>query len=161
MTAAYIGLGSNLDDPKAQIQKALQALENLPETCLLRHSSLYRSAPVGPQDQPDYINAVALVETAFSPSPLLAELQRIEQAQGRVRTKRWGPRTLDLDLLLFDDLQLQTSTLTLPHPEMHQRAFVLVPLLEIAPDILIPGKGAARALLAALPDTALTPLLSE
>lgn len=147
MVAAYIGLGSNLDDPAARITSALQSISLIPTTTLLRCSSRYRSRPRGPQDQPDYINAVAEIDTRLTAEQLFDCLQAIEKQQGRVRTQRWGPRTLDLDLLLFGGAVLHSDTLTVPHPEMHRRAFVLYPLHEIAPDIEIPGHGSIRQLL--------------
>jgi len=147
MVVAYIGLGSNLDHPEARIASAIQSITQIPETTLLRCSSCYRSRPLGPQDQPDFINAVAQVDTRLTAERLLECLQAIEKQQGRVRTRRWGPRTLDLDLLLFGDIVLRSDTLTVPHPEMHRRAFVLYPLHEIAPDIEIPGQGRIRQLL--------------
>ena len=147
MVAAYIGLGSNLDDPAARIASAIQSLSRIPATTFLRCSSRYHSRPQGPRDQPDYINAVAQVDTRLSAGQLLECLQAIEKQQGRVHTRRWGPRTLDLDLLLFGDSVLRSDTLTLPHPEMHRRAFVLYPLYEIAPDIEIPGHGPIGQLL--------------
>jgi 2-amino-4-hydroxy-6-hydroxymethyldihydropteridine diphosphokinase len=140
---AFIGLGSNLADPVAQVSLALAALDHLPQTRLLKKSSLYRSAPVGYLDQPDFINAVALVETQLAPRALLDALLALEHECGRTREFRNAPRTLDLDLLLYDDLVHHEHGLTVPHPQMHLRAFVLQPLLEIAPDCVIPGVGAA------------------
>jgi 2-amino-4-hydroxy-6-hydroxymethyldihydropteridine diphosphokinase len=140
---AFIGLGSNLSDPVAQVSQALDALSALPKTRLLRKSSLYRSAPVGYLDQPDFINAVAQVETGLAPHALLDALLELEQECGRTREFRNAPRTLDLDVLLYDDLVHHEHGLTIPHPQMHLRAFVLQPLLEIAPDCVIPGVGAA------------------
>ena len=145
MAVAYIGLGSNLESPGKQLQAAFAALDSLEHTRLLARSSLYRSAPVGFADQPDYANAVAKIQTDMPPQQLLQALLHTEQQQGRVRTFRNAPRTLDLDLLLYDDLQLQETGLTIPHPQMHLRAFVLQPLLELAPDLLIPGIGRADA----------------
>lgn len=149
---AYVGLGSNLDDPRRQVAEALKELEALPESRLLAHSSLYRSQPVGPADQPDYINAVAALTTALTPEALLDGLQSLENRHGRLRTgERWGPRTLDLDLLLYADRRLDTVRLQLPHPRMAERAFVLVPLAEIAPgDLTIPGAGRLDLLLSRL-----------
>ncbi len=139
---AYIGLGSNLDDPVAQIRQAIAALENLPHSELEQVSSLYRSAPMGPQGQPDYINAVAKLKTTLQPLELLSILQAIENDQGRVRTIRWGARTLDLDVLLFDDLEMQSERLTIPHPGLAEREFVVIPLAEIAKqDLHIPNVG--------------------
>jgi 2-amino-4-hydroxy-6-hydroxymethyldihydropteridine diphosphokinase len=129
---AYVGLGANLGDAPAAVTQALRDLGRLPQTQLARASSLYRSAPVDAAG-PDYVNAVAELHTALSPHELLAELQRLEQAAGRERPWRNAPRTLDLDLLLYDDVRLDSPELTIPHPRMHERAFVLVPLAEIAP----------------------------
>lgn len=144
---AYIGLGSNMGDPVAQVREALDELAHLPVSRLLAVSSLYRSAPVGKLDQPDFINAVALIETALTPRDLLKSLLEIEHYHGRVREYRDGPRTLDLDILLYDDLQCSDAQLTLPHPRMHQRAFVLQPLCEIAPDCSLAGHGTLAELL--------------
>lgn len=140
---AFIALGSNLNDPVMQLEQAFQDIGRLPGTRLLARSSLYCTAPVGFQDQPDFINAAALVETALEPHALLTALLAIEQQYGRVRDMRNGPRVLDLDVLLYDALVCHEHGLTLPHPRMHERAFVLEPLLEIAPDCVIPGQGAA------------------
>jgi len=140
---AFVGLGSNLDDPESQIRRALAALGRLPLTRLLAPSSLYRSAPVGYSGQPDFINAVAEVQTGLAPRALLEALQAIEQAHGRKRAFRNAPRTLDLDLLLYDDAAISEPGLDVPHPRMHERAFVLAPLTEIAPGCAIPGKGPA------------------
>jgi 2-amino-4-hydroxy-6-hydroxymethyldihydropteridine diphosphokinase len=129
---AYIALGANLGDARATVQQALQDLQTLPRTKLQRRSSLYRSAPVDAAG-PDFINAVAEVTTALSPQQLLAELQLLEQTAGRQRPYRNAPRTLDLDILLYGDLQLDSLALTIPHPRMGARAFVLLPLAEIAP----------------------------
>lgn len=147
---AFIGLGSNLNQPAAQIERALAALAALPDTELRRRSGLYGSRPMGPADQPDYVNAVAQVETRLSPEDLLTALLAIERRQGRERSpaQRNGPRTLDLDLLLHGDAVHSDPNLTLPHPGAHERDFVLVPLAEIAPDLVIPGRGAVRDLLA-------------
>lgn len=146
----YLGLGSNLEQPIEQLRTALRALAALPDGRLLACSALYRTAPVGPADQPDYINAAACLRTRLPPLELLQALQRIEQAQGRRRDgTRWGPRTLDLDVLLYDDRRIALQGLRIPHPEMGRRAFVLIPLAEIAPaDLHIPGQGSLRALLA-------------
>jgi len=144
---AYIGLGSNMEDPVAQVRQALDELTHLPSSHLLAASSLYRSAPVGKLDQPDFINAVALIRTALSPRDLLRSLLEIEHNHRRVRECRNGPRTLDLDILLYDDLLCSDTHLTLPHPRMHQRAFVLQPLCEIAPDCRLPGRRAVADLL--------------
>lgn len=150
--SAYIGLGANLGEPRRQVEHAVEALRQLPRSRLTAVSANYRTAPVGPQDQPDYINAVAALRTGLPPTALLAGLQSIERRLGRVRDGRhWGPRMLDLDLLLFGRLCLDTPALRLPHPWMHQRGFVLVPLAEIAPaDLLVPGRGRLAELLAAV-----------
>ena len=146
---AFIGIGSNLDEPVLQVRRALEDLGHLPATHLQSHSSLYRSAPLGRTDQPDFINAVAQIRTALPPHDLLKALLQIEQNHGRVREYPNAPRTLDLDILLYDDFQLNDDNLILPHPRMHQRAFVLQPLLEIAPERNIPGHGTIAELLAA------------
>ncbi|MDO8812998.1 MAG: 2-amino-4-hydroxy-6-hydroxymethyldihydropteridine diphosphokinase [Gallionella sp.] len=138
---AFIGLGSNLEDPRSQLQRAFAELDRLPETRLVARSSLYRSAPMGYLDQPEFVNAVAKIETTLTPQALLQSLLQIEHRHGRERTFRNAPRTLDLDILLYDDAQLHEHGLTIPHPQMHLRPFVLQPLLEIAPDAAIPGIG--------------------
>ena len=144
MTIAYVGIGSNLAEPVKQVEEALLQLERLPHSRLVKRSSLYKSAPVGFADQPEFINAVAQMETGLSADRLLAELQEVESAHGRARSFANAPRTLDLDLLLFEKLQLRTDHLTVPHPRMHQRAFVLKPLVEISPEASIPGLGLAK-----------------
>ena len=148
----YIGLGSNLDDPASHIRRGFEELARLPSTRLLEHSSLYRSAPVGKLDQPDFVNAVAHIQTALSPHQLLDLLLEIERAHGRLREYTNAPRTLDLDLLLYDRLKWDDFSLVLPHPRMHLRAFVLKPLLEIAPACHIPGQGPATDLMNACSD---------
>jgi 2-amino-4-hydroxy-6-hydroxymethyldihydropteridine diphosphokinase len=147
VTVAYVGVGSNLDEPVRQVEDALLQLDRIPRSRLLKRSSLYRSAPLGYADQADFINAVGAVETALEAGQLLDQLLAIEARHGRQRSFPNAPRTLDLDLLLFDRMQLQTERLTVPHPRMHERAFVLKPLLELSPDISIPGVGGARQLL--------------
>ena len=149
---AFIALGSNLENPAFQVQQAFDELKQLPGTQLIRRSSLYRSAPVGKLDQPDFVNAVALIETHLAPHDLLKALLAIEQRHGRVRESLNAPRTLDLDILLYDALHFQDADLTIPHPRMSQRAFVLMPLMEIAPDCHIPGHGHIAPLLAACRD---------
>lgn len=141
--SAFIGLGSNLANPSEQVLQAMQSIGRLPDTRVLARSGLYRSAPVGYLDQPDFINAVVQIETSMAPLDLLHALLALEQESGRTREFQNAPRTLDLDVLLYDDLQHHQHGLTLPHPQMHKRAFVLQPLLEIAPDCVIPGVGAA------------------
>jgi 2-amino-4-hydroxy-6-hydroxymethyldihydropteridine diphosphokinase len=149
VTVAYVGLGANVGEPRAQVQEALGELDRLPHSRVVKQSSLYRSTPVGYADQPDFVNAVAQLETGLPAERLLAELQAIEERHGRQRSFANAPRTLDLDLLLFGELELRSPALEIPHPRMHQRAFVLRPLLEIAPGVTIPGRGAASALLPA------------
>ncbi|MEW9798867.1 2-amino-4-hydroxy-6-hydroxymethyldihydropteridine diphosphokinase [Alteromonas sp. CYL-A6] len=143
---AYIGLGSNLDEPVAQIEVALGKLDHISDSRVLSRSSLYASKPMGPQDQPDFINAVCLLETALSPLELLHSLQAIELEQGRERKgERWGARTLDLDILLYGSLTMNTKELTVPHYGMAEREFVMVPLFEIAPSMVMPdGKPIAQ-----------------
>ncbi|WP_110601326.1 2-amino-4-hydroxy-6-hydroxymethyldihydropteridine diphosphokinase [Salinicola lusitanus] len=137
---AYIGLGSNLASPRDQLARAMSALAALPVSECVAVSSLYASAPVGPQDQPDFVNAVVAVRTRLSPLALLDQLQAIEQRHRRVRHRHWGPRTLDLDLLWFAGLSCRSPRLTLPHPEMTHRRFVLEPLAEIAPTLSLDGE---------------------
>ncbi len=150
MHTAYVALGANLDEPIAQIRRAFQALTRLSETRVLNTSSLYRTSPVDAPGQPDYINAVACLETELSPSQLLQALQNIENDFGRRRDFFHAPRTLDLDLLLYEDCIIDTSALQLPHPRMHLRAFVLAPLVEICDDCMIPERGSAKAWLTAV-----------
>ncbi len=158
-TSAYIGLGANLNNPKQQIEVAFKALANLPNTQLLLRSSLYQSAPMGPQDQDDYINAVAKIETSLTPIDLLDQLQSIEKTQGRVRkAERWGPRTLDLDLLLFGDQAIQCERLTIPHYGLRQRAFVLLPLQEIAPELKLPDGTSINSIVEELTEQGITKL---
>lgn len=152
MSRAFIALGSNLEAPEQQVQAALAALGKQPGVTLLQASALYRTAPVGYLDQPDFINAVAEVDTTLAPQALLDALLAVEEQFGRVRTFRNAPRVLDLDLLLYDECQCATATLVLPHPRMHERAFVMVPLAEIAPDLAIGSLGRAAELAAQLAD---------
>lgn len=145
---AWIGLGSNLGDPATRIRSALDELGAIRQTRLLHHSALYRSAPWGGVEQPDFVNAVAELETGLAPRALLDELLRIERLHGRVRDgRRWGPRTLDLDLLVHGMRRLREEGLVVPHPQLVHRAFVLVPLMELAPDLAIPGLGRVADLL--------------
>jgi len=148
---AYIGLGSNLQNPLQQLCWALQALAALPGSSDLVRSPLYRSEPLGPPGQPPYINAVAGVMTKLPAVELLRALQAIETAQGRVRNERWGPRTLDLDILLYGDSVQTDPQLSIPHPRLAERAFVLYPLADIAPDLVIPGLGKLAERLHACP----------
>ena len=145
-TAAFIALGANLGDARAALDAAFVALATLPETRLRAASSIYRSAPID-SSGPDYLNAVVLIDTGLAPHALLAELQGIERVHGRERPYRNAPRTLDLDLLLYGDERIATPTLTVPHPRLHERAFVLQPLAEIAPRQLIPSLGPVADLL--------------
>jgi 2-amino-4-hydroxy-6-hydroxymethyldihydropteridine diphosphokinase len=139
---AYIGLGSNLADPVQQVRSARLDCAAIPGVWEIAFSSLYRSPPMGPQDQPDYVNAVMAVSTDLTAPTLLRHLQRIEQAHGRVRSeRRWIARTLDLDLLIYGGHRIKTSELTVPHPGLSQRAFVVYPLAEIAPELVVPGLG--------------------
>lgn len=147
LSRVYIALGSNLEQPVSQILRAFAELAQLPGVHLIKHSSLYCSAPVGRLDQPDFVNAVAYVETNLTPHDLLQALLQIELRHGRIRESLNAPRTLDLDILLYDDLCYQDEKLILPHPRMAQRAFVLRPLLEIDSDCLIPGSGSVASLL--------------
>jgi 2-amino-4-hydroxy-6-hydroxymethyldihydropteridine diphosphokinase len=138
---AYIGLGSNLGDRAGNLKEALHRLNRSPSTAVTRVASFYRSDPVGFTEQDDFINTVAELETVLPPRELLALLLSIEEELGRVRTVRWGPRTVDLDLLLCGDEQIDEPDLIVPHPRLHERAFVLVPLADLAPGLLLPGRG--------------------
>jgi 2-amino-4-hydroxy-6-hydroxymethyldihydropteridine diphosphokinase len=142
-----IGLGSNMDHPVRQIQDALNKIAVLPNCSLTKTSAMYQSAPVGGVEQANFINAVAEVETTLTPRELMAGLLDIERQHDRVRSSRNGPRTLDLDVLLFNDWRIHEPDLVVPHPRAHERAFVLLPLIEISPEIVIPGAGAAMGLL--------------
>jgi len=148
---AGIGLGANLGDARATLDAAIDALARIPHCALRTSSSVYRTAPVD-SSGPDYLNAVVLIETRLTPHALLAELQRIELAHGRERPYRNAPRTLDLDLLFHGAQRVESPTLILPHPRLHERAFVLRPLAELAPDLAIPGRGTVIELLAAVAD---------
>jgi 2-amino-4-hydroxy-6-hydroxymethyldihydropteridine diphosphokinase len=160
---AFIGIGANLGDPVAQVFDALVRLgRDLPQTRLSGRSRLYRNPPMGPQDQPDYVNAVARLETRLQPRALLARLQAIEIACGRRRDgTRWGPRLLDLDLLLFGGDVIDEPGLRVPHPGIAERDFVLFPLLELAPGLMIPGLGPVAALCRAIPGTGLQAIAEE
>ena len=160
MSIAYIGIGSNLVEPQNQVRQAIEELDDLPRSIGRCFSSLYRSAPMvleegslgkeileEGQDQPDYINAVVELETGLSPLDLLYELQHLEILHHRIRTERWGPRTLDLDILLYDSRIIESTELTVPHPGLYERNFVLYPLAEIAPNLNIPGSGQLSRLL--------------
>ena len=153
-STVFVALGSNLDQPVIHVRRALREIDELPETALVKVSALYETAPVGIKDQPVFVNAVAQVATTLSPHDFLARLHAIETQHGRIRSRKNeeknGPRTLDLDILIFDELRIDEGGLTVPHPRMHERAFVLVPLVEISPTAVIPGKGVAKNFLAAL-----------
>jgi 2-amino-4-hydroxy-6-hydroxymethyldihydropteridine diphosphokinase len=135
VTIAYVGIGSNLDEPRRQVLEAFTELDRLPHTRLVKKSSLYRSAPMGHAAQPDFINAVAQLETGLPAERLLAELQQVETRHGRERSFPNAPRTLDLDVLLYGNAPIDSPALTVPHPRMHERALVLKPLLEISPEL--------------------------
>lgn len=152
MTKVFIALGSNLNQPLAQVEAALNAIRQIPDTQLVNCSRFYRTKPLGPQDQPDYLNAVVELETRLEPEQLLNATQAIEQNQGRVRKdERWGPRTLDLDILLFGNQTIDTERLTIPHYDMRNRAFMLYPLADIAPDLVFPDTTPLSELLARIP----------
>lgn len=147
MTKAFVALGANLEDPQSQVMQALDELDRLPASKVVARSSLYRTAPVGYADQPDFINAVAQMETTLPARELLQALHQLENAHRRKRSIPNAPRTLDLDLLLYGDSVSSGQGLTLPHPRMHERAFVLAPLAEIAADEMVPGRGRVADLL--------------
>ena len=161
MVECYIGVGSNLGDPVQQVKSAFTALDKLPEGQLCSTSSLYISDPLGPPGQPRYVNAVVHLTTTLSAESLLDSLQQIENEHGRERSTRWGARTLDLDLLLYGQQVIATQRLTVPHPEMSSRSFVLLPLLEIDPNIQIPGLGSARTLSSGVSDLDIERLETE
>jgi 2-amino-4-hydroxy-6-hydroxymethyldihydropteridine diphosphokinase len=145
---AYVALGSNLDDPLRQVLRALEALASLPATRLVTRSPLYRSLPMGPVAQPDFINAVAGLLTQLEATPLLSALKQLESELGRAApVVRWGPRLIDLDLLVHGTTELANEALTVPHPGIAQRAFVLAPLADIAPSLVVPGRGRVSTLL--------------
>ncbi|MDF1630449.1 MAG: 2-amino-4-hydroxy-6-hydroxymethyldihydropteridine diphosphokinase [Alcanivoracaceae bacterium] len=152
MTDAFIGLGSNLGDSVALLSEARIAIDQLAGCCIVAASSLYRSAPVGPQDQPDYFNAVLLIDTSMSAPALLAALQHLEQQAGRVRVRHWGERTLDLDILLYGGQVINQTNLQIPHPRLTERAFVLKPLLEISSHLTLPDGQSLAASCAATAD---------
>jgi 2-amino-4-hydroxy-6-hydroxymethyldihydropteridine diphosphokinase len=148
---AYVGIGSNLDNPASQVRRAFEALQRLPQSSFARCSPLYRSAPMGPPDQPDFVNAVAVVLTKLGPHDLLRDLQAIEQAHGRQReAPHWGPRIVDLDLLLMGHVVIEEQGLVIPHPGIAERNFVLFPLADIAPALLVPKMGSVQKLVAEL-----------
>lgn len=154
----FISLGSNLNDPDAQIRRALDALSNLRDSILGAVSPLYRNPAIGPGEQPDYLNAVAELHTTLDALTLLSQLQNIEFVQGRVRTERWAARTLDLDILLYGNAFIDLPQLQIPHPRMRVRNFVLYPLHDIAPNLVLPHGTSLRALLDCCPGVGLAPL---
>ena len=160
MTWAAVGLGANLGDAAGTLRNAIDALAGLPETRLLRASRLYRTPAWGVTAQPDFINAVAVLDTGLSARELLDALLDIERASGRVRIdeERWGPRTLDLDVLLYGDAIIDEPGLRVPHPHLHERAFALLPMLDAWPDAVIPGIGAVRECAAAMAVEGIEPL---
>ena len=146
MTVVYIAIGSNLASPLEQVNAAIQAIGEIPDSRIMAVSSFYRTPPLGPQDQPDYLNAAVALDTALTPEELLNHTPRIELQQGRVRkAERWGPRTLDLDIMLFGDEVINTERLTVPHYDMKNRGFMLWPLFEIAPDLHFPDDNQSLA----------------
>lgn len=149
MTTSYIALGSNLNNPAKQVQDAVSHIAKIPHTTIIAQSYLHQTKPLGPQNQPDYVNQVIAVETQLSPHALLNALLAIELQMGRVRLERWGARIIDCDIILFGDQVIQTPDLTIPHPEMKNRSFVLYPLAEIAPDLVLPSGEMLQALIAA------------
>jgi len=151
MIQVYIGLGSNLDNPVQQIINALKDLNEIKEVNVIKDSGLFKSAPMGPQDQPDYLNSVALIETDLAEEALLDRLQNIENQHGRVRNRHWGERTLDLDILLYGDKIINTERLTIPHPGLADREFVLYPLQKINSGLTVPGAGKLADLIKACP----------
>ena len=155
---AYIGLGSNLDNPRRQIEWALDALAQLPGSRLEAAAPRYQSRALGPGPQPDYINTVARLCTTLAPLDLLRELLALETARGRIRDQHWGPRSLDLDILLYGDLVLADQDLTLPHPRLAERAFVLLPLHDLEPDLILPDVTALTLLLARIDRTGIVRL---
>jgi len=158
MAKVFIGLGGNLSDPVKQLKLAINSLDELAETSVVNCSQFYGSTPLGPSDQPDFINAVCQVETKLTPTRLLSALQNIELEQGRIKKRHWGERLIDLDILLFDDLEMSTESLTIPHVEIANRDFVLIPLAEISPGQMIPNKGSVEQLISDLKTTYLNPL---
>ncbi|WP_340614542.1 2-amino-4-hydroxy-6-hydroxymethyldihydropteridine diphosphokinase [Xenorhabdus thailandensis] len=157
MTRAYIAIGSNLANPLQQVNNALAALKKIPDTAFIARSSFYRTKPMGPQDQPDYLNLAVVLETQLSPETLLDHTQAIELEQGRVRKgERWGPRTLDLDIMLFGNHIINTERLTVPHYGLKQREFMLYPLAEIAPDLVFPDGETLAEQLKKVPENGLT-----
>jgi 2-amino-4-hydroxy-6-hydroxymethyldihydropteridine diphosphokinase len=154
----FIGLGSNLENPLEQVRTAINDMKDMMSTELVACSSLYKSPPMGPQDQPDYINAVIELKTTLTPHTLLDELQKIEQQHGRIRKRHWGERTLDLDVLIYDELIIDDDRLTVPHPGIAERAFVVYPLAELDDTLLIPGLGQVGQIIKMCPQEGLQQL---
>jgi 2-amino-4-hydroxy-6-hydroxymethyldihydropteridine diphosphokinase len=160
-TPAYVGLGSNLDDPPLQIARGFEALATLPHTRLVLRSRLYRTHPLGPIDQPDFVNAAAGLLTQLPHRDLLVSLKGLENRLGRRRpAERWGPRRIDLDLLVYGNARIDEPDLTVPHPGIAERAFVLAPLADFAPDLRVPGLGLVRELLATVDTSGLLGMAS-
>ena len=155
---ACVALGSNLDDPRVQVERGFAALAQLPRTTLSARSRMYRTPPWGVVEQPDFINAAARLETTLTPRELLDALLAIEARAGRVRGARNGPRILDLDLLLYGDRVIDEPDLVVPHPRLHERAFVLLPLADVAPELKVPGHGRVRDLVARVDSTGCKPI---
>lgn len=160
LVPAYVGVGSNLGDSRTHVLSAFAALAIVPETRLVARSRLYRTRPFGPVQQGDFINAAAGLLTSLDATQLLGEIRRIEAAAGRVRAERWGPRVLDLDLLVFGDQNILTPELTVPHPGITSRGFVLAPLADIAPTLHVPGAGRVDSLLRAVPDDGIAAVIA-
>ncbi len=159
---AYVALGSNLDDPRRQVEKAFDMLAGLADTLLVMRSGLWRSAPMGPQQQPDFVNAVAGLLTLLEPKVLLENLRQLEQRLGKIEpAMRWGPRLIDLDLLLVGETRCDDPELRLPHPGLHQRNFVLYPLAEIAPTLWVPDRGRVGRLLEEVPGAGIERLVAR
>ncbi|GKT11077.1 MAG: 2-amino-4-hydroxy-6-hydroxymethyldihydropteridine diphosphokinase [Thiomicrorhabdus sp.] len=158
MAKVFIGLGGNLSDPVAELRQAVETMNQLETTKVISCSQFYASAPLGPEDQPDFINAVCELETSLPPHVLLLALQAIELEQGRIKKRHWGERIIDLDILLYDDQIIMTEDLIIPHAEIANRDFVLIPLAEIAPSLSIPHKGNIEGLIANLSKTYLKPI---
>ena len=159
MVKVYIGLGGNLSDPVTQLKIALETLDNLEQVSLVSCSRFYGSKPLGPEDQPDFVNAVCEIETSLSAEKLLLILQNIELEQGRIKKRHWGERLIDLDILLYGDEIIHSEFLTVPHAEMAQRDFVLIPLAEIAPNLSVPNLGLLDDLIQKLSESYLKPII--
>lgn len=157
----YVALGSNLEQPLQQLQRACDHLQSSPDIQLTRASRIYKSSPVGPQDQPDFYNAMVAIESTLSPQQLLTQLQHIEQQQQRVRLRHWGPRTIDLDLILYGDHIIQEENLVVPHPRMQERHFVLLPLADLVPNLTLPDGTKLNELIESLDTHDIQPVSAE